>query len=587
MTGEAWLTAAVVLLILIGLVVEIASPAVLTFSGVVVLLLTGVLIPEQALSGFSNPAPFTVGALFVVARAIAKTGAIRPLTQRLMGNKGSVRRPLGRLLMPVALASSLMNNIPLVAMMIPEVTAWARRRGSDVSRFLLPLSYGAIFGGILTLIGTSTNLVVSGQMEDTGLEPLGFFELGVIGLPIAVVGIFTLVAIAPRALASTRSPEATLGDESRDFALDMTVTVGGSLENVSVEDAGLRHLSGVFLAAIVRDESVIAPATPDTLLRGGDRLRFVGRVDQVLDLQAMNGLNHDSDATIRKFAVPGANYFVAAIGTDSPLVGQTLKDSGFRSRYQAAVVALHRAGSRIEAKLGDVKLRAGDALVLITDPGFPSRWQNRRDFLVISALGDEVEPVAPGRVRTLVVLASMIVAAATGLLPILEAALAAALAMIALRVLTPSEARRSLDIEVLGVIAAAFGLAAAVQVSGLADVIASLLTNGFGWIGQAGVLLGIVLATVALTELVTNNAAALLMFPIAVTAAPEAGVDPRGMAVAVAIAASASFLTPLGYQTNTMVFGPGGYSVRDYVRLGTPITLLAIVTLVVMVPLVY
>ncbi|HZD23162.1 MAG TPA: SLC13 family permease, partial [Acidimicrobiia bacterium] len=361
MTPDAWLTALVVVLILIGLIVDVAAPSVLTFSGVVVLLLVDVIDVPGALSGFSNPAPFTVGALFVVARAISKTGAIRPFTQRLMGRTGHTRRPLLRMLAPTTVASAFMNNIPLVAMMIPEVTAWARKRGSDASRFLLPLSYGAIFGGILTLIGTSTNLVVAGEMDVHGLEPFGFFELGRVGLPIAVVGIVTLVALSPRLLRGATSPGMALAEEARDFSIDMTITPGGALDGATVEAGGLRHLSGVFLASVDRGDSVVAPARPDTVLRGGDRLRFVGRVDQVLDLQTMRGLEHADQDQIREFSVPGAAYFTLAIGHDSPLVGVRLRESGFRSRYQAVVVAIHRAGVRLDIKLGDVVLRAGDA----------------------------------------------------------------------------------------------------------------------------------------------------------------------------------------------------------------------------------
>ena len=587
MSLEAWLTALVVVLILAGLVVGLASPSVLAFSGVVVLLLLGVIDGTEALSGFSNPAPFTVGALFVVARAISKTGAIRPFTQRIMGTSGYTRRPMIRMLAPTTLASAFMNNIPLVAMMIPEVTAWARKRGSDASRFLLPLSYGAIFGGILTLIGTSTNLVVAGQMEESGLEPLGFFEIGQVGLPIAVLGVVTLVALAPRALRNAQSPGAAFAEDSRDFSIEMTLISGGSLDGSTVEEAGLRHLTGVFLAAVDRGDSVVAPARPNTVLRGGNRLRFVGRVDQILDLQAIKGLDHVNQDTIREVTSPGAGYFTVAIGHDSPLVGLSLREAGFRSRYQAAVIAIHRAGVRLDVKLGDVVLRAGDALIVLTDPEFARRWRNRADFLVISPLDDEVEPVAPGRWRTLAVLVAMVVTAAVGVLPILHAALAAAMLMIVLRVLTPDEARQALDLDVLGVIAAAFGLATAVEVSGLAAVISNGLISGLGRFGEVGVLLGVVLATVALTELVTNNAAALLMFPIAVSSAAAAGVDPRGMAVAVAIAASASFLTPLGYQTNTMVYGPGGYTIGDYLKVGLPITFIAIVSVVVVVPLLY
>lgn len=587
MTGDAWLTALVVLLILVGLILEVASPSVLVFTGVVVLLLLDVLDAESALSGFSNPAPFTVGALFVVARAVSKTGAIRPLTRSLLGNTGSVRRPLLRMLVPTTFASGFMNNIPLVAMMIPEVSAWARKRGSDVSRFLLPLSYGAILGGLLTIIGTSTNLVVAGQMSGAGLESFGFFELGLVGLPIAIIGVPLVVAMAPKVLSKTRPKRPGSDEDAKGFFIEMEVEPGGPLDGKTVDEAGLRHLQGVFLVSVDREDVAIAPAAPTTVLRGNDRLRFVGRVDQVLDLESIRGLRHSEHDQVNEVATVGASYFTVAIGGDSPLVGHTLKQAGFRSQYQAAVVAIHRAGERIDAKLGEVPLKIGDALVVVSDPAFKARWQNRSDFLLVSELDEDTDPVAPGRGRTLAVLLTMILLAATGVVPILHAALGAAILMIVLRVLTPDEARRALDLEVLGVIAAAFGLAMAVERSGLADVIADGIISAFSTFGGVGVVLGVVLATVALTEFVTNNAAALLMFPIAIATAPAAGIDPRGMAVAVAIAASASFLTPIGYQTNTMVYGPGGYRISHYLKAGLPLTALVMVAIGLIVPVVY
>ncbi len=587
MTPEVWLTALVVLAILVGLATETAPPSVLVFGGVVVLLLTGVIDSSQALSGFSNPAPFTVGALLVVAAAISKTAAIRPFTQRLLGTKGNTRRPLLRMLLPTTVASGFMNNIPLVAMMITEVSAWARKRGSDRSRFLLPLSYGAILGGLLTLIGTSTNLVVAGQMGELGLESFDFFELGRIGLPLAISAILVLVLITPRILKRRGFTGVALDERSRDFSIEMEVVPDGPLEKLSVDEAGLRHLEGVFLVSVDQGDAVIAPATPETVLHGGNVLRFVGKVDQVLDLNSVKGLRHADHLEVSELDTKGPTYFTAAIGGDSRLVGHTLKQVGFRSRYQAAVMAIHRAGERIDAKLGEVPLRIGDALVVLSDPGFKDRWAGRSDFLLIADLDGEARPAAPGDRRTLLVLGLMVVAAATGLIPILHAALAAAALLIVLKVLTPGEARRALDLDVLGVIAAAFGLAAAVDTSGLGSLVADGLVSTMVVFGETGVLIGVILATVLLTELVTNNAAALLVLPVALSAADAAGVSARGMAVTVAIAASASFLTPIGYQTNTMVYGPGGYRVSDYVRLGLPLTVLTVFMLALLVPVFY
>ena len=380
-----------------------------------------------------------------------------------------------RLLIPSATLSGILNNIPLVAMMIPEVTTWARRRGSDVAKFLLPLAYAASLGGMMTLIGTSTNLVVAGQMSDAGLEPFAFFELGAIGLPIAVLGLLVLVAFSPRILAGRTSPGAQMVEaDIRDFSVQMEVIGDGPLDGITVDVAGLRHLEGVFLVAIDRGDTMIAPARPETVLRGGNRLTFVGRVDMVLDLERVRGIRHAEHRQVSAVLDRAAGYFTVAIGGDSPLVGRTLKEAGFRSRLSGCR-ARHRAGHRIDAKLGDVPIHTGDALVLVSDPGFRDRWAGRSDFLLISPLDDDIQPAAPGGWLVLSILATVILLASLGVVPILYAALGAAILLIALRILTPDEARRAVDLEVIGVIASAFGLAAAMEASGLAANISSFV----------------------------------------------------------------------------------------------------------------
>jgi di/tricarboxylate transporter len=587
LTFEAWIVALLVVVILFGLWKELASPSLLVFGGVVFLLAVGIISPTEAFSGFSNPAPITVAALFVVARAVSKTGALDRVTKYLLGNSGDTRRPMLRMLTPTVTISGFVNNIPLVAMLVPQVSAWAKRRGVDSSTYLLPLSFGAILGGMLTVIGTSTNLVVSGQMIESGLEPLSFFETGLVGLPIALAGVVVTVAIAPRVLGARKSARSDFEEGFRDYTIEMTVAVNGPADGVTVEAAGLRQLEGVFLASVDRGEESIAPATPTTTLRGGDTLRFVGQIENILDLQRLPGITFAEQGHIDQLDHPSVHYFTVVIGADSDLVGQTLKEFGFRRRYQSAVIAIHRAGHRLDVKLGDVDIRVGDSLVVIADPGFADRWRNRSDFLLIAAMDESITPVAPGAGITLLTLGTMIVLAAIGVVPILVGALVAALFLVAVGVLTPDEARRGVDLEVIGLIASAFGLAAAVDTSGLAAAAADGMVDMFGGFGQYGVLLGVILVTITLTELVTNNATALLMLPLAIAAAPASGVDPRGMAVAVAIGASASFLTPIGYQTNTMVYGPGGYKFRDYVRLGAPLTIITIIVLMVLIPIVY
>jgi di/tricarboxylate transporter len=323
------------------------------------------------------------------------------------------------------------------------------------------------------------------------------------------------------------------------------------------------------------------------VLRGGNRLHFVGPVGKVVDLQEMRGLRSAELDHVLDLEDPSVRYFEAVVGSRSPLVGRSLKDAGFRSTYQAAVLGIHRSGHLLEGRLGTETIHVGDTLILVSDPDFRERWRDRADFLLVAPM-DGKPPVASSRAWIPVtLLAAVVVLAATGLVPILEGSLVAAIALVAARVLSPLEARRAIDIEVIVVIASAFGLAAAMQTSGLAENVATGLVDLFGGMGDRGVLLGLVLATIVLTEMVTNNAAALLMLPIAVSAAGATGMDPRGAAIAVAVAASASFLSPIGYQTNMMVYGPGGYRFTDYARLGWVLTVTVLVLTVALTPMLW
>ena len=319
------------------------------------------------------------------------------------------------------------------------------------------------------------------------------------------------------------------------------------------------------------------------MLREGDHLLFVGQARLILDLQNIEGLDSAERVHMASVEAPSRHVIEVVIGRESPLLGQTPKEAGFRERYQAAIVAIHREGQPLVAKLGQVKLRTGDTLLLLTDPGFRERWRGRPDFLVINALDGEAEepPIQKGKAIWVGLVAFGVVGlAGSGLLPILQASLIAAIVLVVTRALTARAARDSVEIDVLIVIAATFGIGAAIEHSGLAAALGSGIVDALAGYGWRVVLLGIVLATVALTEFISNNAAAALMFPIAMATASQLGADPRAFAIAVAVSASSSFLTPIGYQTNTMVYGPGGYRFGDYVRLGLPLTIASVIACV-------
>ena len=583
MSWEAWFTLAVLLVTVVALAREVLPPSATVLGAVIVLLVAGVLTPEQAFSGFSNPAPITVAALYVLARAVERTGALQPVVRATLGG-GSGRRSLLRLTLPTAAVSAFLNNTPIVAMLVPQVSDWADRQKQSPSRYLMPLSFAAIMGGMVTVIGTSTNLVVSGLLETYGQQPLGMFELSSLGLPVAIVGCLALIVLAPILLPNRRPARKELEEDVREFVVNMIVEPGGPLDGRAVEEGGLRHLQGVYLIEIERQGQSIAPVPPTTLLRGEDQLTFVGKADLVVDLQNMRGLRFAADPQVGALDLTRHIYYEAVLGGVSPLIGKTLRELEFRGRYQAAVVAVHRAGQRVQAKLGDVRLRIGDTLLLLSDPGFHDRWRDRTDFLLVSRLGG-APPRATRNAWVVGFIAfSIVVGAGLGLLPILHLSLIGAVALVLLGVLTPGEARRAVDLDVILLIAAAFGLGAAMVSTGLADRLAGDTIRALGFLGPIGVLAGVVLATIVLTAIITNNAAAVLVFPIAMSAAAGMSLDQRTVAIAVAVAASASFVTPIAYQTNLMVYGPGGYRFGDYARLGGPLSIVVIATILLTIP---
>lgn len=585
MSGQAWFTLGVIAVMIAALARDRVAPAFALLAANLTLLLGGVITTEEALAGFSNPAPLTVAALFIVARAVEKTGALEPILRGTLGHRPGRRLALLRFLAPVAGASAFLNNTPIVAMLAPQVADWANKRGASVSSYLMPLSFATILGGTVTLIGTSTNLVVSGLMVDAGMAPIGMFEITRIGLPVMALGLGVIVLLSPIVLPNRRGARRQFEEELREYVFTSRVVAGGPLDGKSVEEGGLRNLEGLFLVEIERDGQVLAPAAPTTLLRGGDRLLFTGRVDMARDVQGMRGLVSTEHNHALDFNSGDHTFFEAVVSGASALVGKTLKEVEFRSRYQAAVLAIHRAGQRIHAKLGEVPLREGDTLLLVSDRDFGRRWRDRSDFLLVSHLGGTPAPRGGGKsIFVGAVMLAIVVVAGAGLLPILHAALIGALLLVAANILTPGEARSAVDLDVLIVIAAAFGVGTAIERSGLADLIAAYIVGGFEAWGPGGVLFAIALATIILTEVITNNATAVLIFPIGLAAAGDMGLDPRPFAFAITVAASLSFLTPIGYQTNTMVYGPGGYRFGDYFRLGAPLTLIAIAAIVILIP---
>ncbi len=590
MGWEAWLTLGVIVSVLTALVRGWAGADAVLLGAVTLLMTVGVFTdrlptPGELVAGFGNPGAVTVGVLFVVAAGLTQTGAMQMLTQPLLGRPRTVVRAQARLMLPVVLLSAFLNNTPIVAMLVPVVADWSRKIGVAPSKLLIPLSYAAIAGGMCTLIGTSTNLLVYGLLLGDGLT-IGLFTVGAVGLPVAVVVLAYNLTIG-RHLLPNRQPALSLADDPRRYTVEMIVEPHSGLVGQSIEQAGLRALPGLFLAEIARGPDVLPAVGPETVLRGDDRLVFVGVVDSVVDLRKIRGLVPATDQVF-KLDTPhaGRRLIEAVVSASCPLVGKTIRAGRFRSVYDAAVIAVARDGERLTGKVGDVELAAGDVLLLEGDEAFARRQRLSRDFYLVSTVRGSTPPRHDRAWVAVGILLLFVVAIAFRWLGPLNAALLAAAAMGATRCLTATMAKASIDWSVLLVIGAALGLGTAVQRSGLAHGIATTLLSAVGdnpWLA----LLAVYLLTNVFTEMITNNAAAVLVYPIAKALADDFAVSFTPFVVIIMIAASASFATPIGYQTNLMVYGPGGYRFTDYVKVGLPLNVLVMLVAVTLAPLVF
>ena len=494
-----------------------------------------------------------------------------------------------RLAVATGALSAVLPNTPLVALAGLRVVTWCRRAVVSASPYLIPLSYAAVSGGVVTVIGTSTNLVVSDLLVAEGGKPLGVFEITGVGLPVAAVGIVVLVLTAPRALRHRQEASSESSVSTQPYTIAMRVDAGGPLVGQTIDGAGLRHLHGVFLAGVERG-GIVVPARPETLLDADDVCYFADDVVDLVDVVDLLEIGGLSSAEHRHVVgagdLPDSGLFEAVVSERSELAGRTLRDVGFRGRCDAAVMAIRRHDDDLSGKLGTVALRPGDVLLVLATPEFERQWRGHGDFSVIAAL-DAPPPLRRHRSGAVIVASvAMVVATVTNVLDLMEASLLAAVALVVLRVISATEARRAVNLNVVLTIAMSISLGTAVSVSGLAVEMARVVGKIGDPFGDVGRLVAVLAATMILTELLSNNAAAALMLPVATATALDAGLDPRSFAIVVLIGASCSFLSPIGYQTNLMVYGLGRYKFCDFTIVGAPLTLVTLIVSPIVVPLV-
>jgi di/tricarboxylate transporter len=571
---QAILTLAVLGATIIALAWPRMPPDFPLLGALAILAVTGCAPLVKVFAGFANPGLIAVAALYIAAAGLRHTGAVSAPARWLFGHTRRLWIAQFRIMFPTAAVSAFINNTPVVAALLPTVLDWGKRHRIAASRLAMPLSFAAILGGTCTLIGTSTTIIVNGLLRSATHGPgMGFFTIGVVGLPIAAAG-FLYVLFFGRRLLPDRSGAVGEFTDPREYTVEMSVPTKSPLAGQSLEAAGLRHLPGLYVVEIERGGSLIAAPGPEELLREDDRLVFAGIVESVADLQKMRGL---VPATGQVFKLdtprPDRRLIETVIAPENPVVGRSVREGGFRSRYGAVVIAVARQGRRIAGKIGAIKLEAGDTLLLEAPASFLRRFRHSREFLLLRPLDGNVQPHYERAWIAWLIMGALIGLVTARIVPLAPAAVFAAVAMVATRCIGLTAARRSIELQVLLVIGSAFGIAAALVHTGAAAAIARPMLE----LAQ-GSPLGLLVLVYALTSLfaafIGNNAAAVLMFPLAYSGVATIGFSFLPYAIAIAISASANFATPISYQTNLMVYGPGGYRFGDFVRFGLPLNLL-------------
>ncbi|MBS4194249.1 SLC13 family permease [Bacillus sp. FJAT-49870] len=586
MTTEIGFVLFVLILMLLGLVFEIIRPDIILFFTLSIFILSGVLTTEEALRGFSNEGMLTIALLFIVAAAIQKSGIADGVIRKLLGNGSSIRWSLFKILTPVTAFSSVLNNTPIVVTFTPILRKWCSDQQISPSKFLIPLSYATILGGTLTLIGTSTNLVVHGMLLDAGMEGFSFFQIGLVAFPAVFFGLLYVVLFGYKLLPNHKVLLDKVNEQSKEYISQLEVGEDFPFLNKTVEGAGLRRLKGLFLIEIIRKDEKVSPVKSTTIIRQGDKLIFTGLISTIAELQNIKGLQLKTDSNLSLDMLKNGNTQLveAVVSHHSSLLYKKIQDSYFRSKFDAGVIAVHRHRERIKSKIGDITLKPGDALLLLCGPDFDKKIKLSNDFYVTTPL--KAPSILEDKKRgwfSLFLLLAMIVLVTLNILSMLKAMIILVCMLLLVRVITPEEAMKSLHLPVLLLIACAFGIGTALLDSGTASFLASgliLIAKPYGILAVLSVLY---LVTNLLTEIITNSAAAVIMFPISIEMAHMMGIAPISFVLAITIAASASFSTPIGYQTNLIVYGPGGYKFMDYVKIGIPLNIIVMCSTIFMI----
>ena len=545
--------------------------------GVLLLTITGILTPKEVLSGFSNESIASIIMLILISTGLRKHYQIELLFDAIFKKARNYRGFLFRMMGQAALLSSVINNTPVVALMTPYVVNWGKKNNIAPSRLLIPLSYATIMGGMLTLIGTSTTLVLNGFIQDAGQHSLDFKDLLIVGSAVTLTGVLFMGLVAYKLLPNRKDALKRFNENQKEFIVETRILPNSKLINTNVMSAGLRNLKGIYLVEIQRGNRTVSPVEPFEVLQQDDILFFAGNTEDIVDLiNSDKGLELPSTARAYN-DTQQIEVIEAVLSNDSTLISKTVKKSDFRNRYNAAIIAIHRNGERIRGKIGDIVLQAGDLLLLYAGYDFRNRADIYRDLYIISQLREIHKPGKKRFYALGVILTFAIILLFSGQFTLFPSLLIILSVMVGFKMLSVQDVKRELDINMIIILVFSLAIGEAIIKTNAGNIIANQLIGLLYPYGIIAILIGLLIITNLLTSIIGNIGAIAISFPLAYSISNNLDITGYPFYLTIAYAASAAFLTPISYQTNLIVYGPGGYTFKDFFRIGLPINIIYLI----------
>lgn len=580
---QPYFVLAVIALLFISIYLEWLKPAVSFLFAALLLIIFGIITPEQVLDGFSNESIASVVLLILITAGIRSNFNVELFLNKVFGKAKSYRGFLISMMSKVAVLSSFVNNTPVVVLMTPYVFNWGKKNNISPSKLLIPLSYATIIGGMITLIGTSTTLVLNGFLLEQQLEGLNPLELLLTGTVVAIPCLLFLTLFSDKLLPNRMDILEKFQANKRQYLIEKRLSYNSPLIGKSVLEGGLRNLSGVYLVEIVRNDTTISPVNPKEVIQSDDILIFAGNTDNIVDLTLT-----DIGVELPEKLTPSSNgklrVVESVVSNNSSLIGKTIKQSNFRERYDAAVIAVHRNGEKLSGKIGRITIKAGDVLLMFAGEDFNDRVDLFKDLYIITGETKEIDRNTNNIFKLIFIGAFVILLIVSQAFNLFLSLLMIFSLMVGMKLITLKNIKRDLDINLVAILVLSLSIGEAMINTGTGELVAKQALGLLQPYGKIAVLAGLMVVTALLTSFVTNIGAVAIAFPLALAITSGMNIDGAPFYLAIAFAASSAFLTPVGYQTNLIIYGPGGYNYKDFLRIGAPVSLIyltvALITIV-------